>query len=218
MRDRGPGHYDELDEAHREALAKQERQVEQSVPPSNVIDEAEAKIAAFRKEQMEKVEAGLITLHQAIYRERQYEQKLASDINRAQPETQPAAPEQVQEPPREQPAKKEEPSLPPEKNQADWRRMISDPDYRREVEQQEREVKEPQRQQTQETPQQARPAGDQPEKKAEEKEVDWRRALTDPDYRRQAREQERAEKMERAGEHRQEQEQGPQRPPSGRER
>jgi hypothetical protein len=135
------------------------------------------------------------------------------DEQKAQPEHQAPRPPQ-----QEQPEEKPELSLPPEKNQADWRRMISDPDYRREVEQQEREVKEPQRQRTQETPQQARPVWDQPEKKAEGKEVDWRRTLTDPDYRQQVREQERAENMERAGEHLQEAGAGPQRPPSGRER
>ena len=142
------------------------------------------------------------------------QQSLAGSEKQQAPEPKP----QAAEPPPEQPAEKKELDLPPEKNQADWRRMISDPDYRREVEQQEREVKEPQRQETQETPQQAHPVGDQPEKKAEEKEVDWRRTLTDPDYRQQVREQERAENMERAGEHLQEAGAGPQRPPSGRER
>jgi hypothetical protein len=147
------------------------------------FQELEAKFAAGRIKQ------------QDVFREMETFRIEQSDKERG------AAKQQVQ------PAEEQELDLPPEKNQADWRRMISEPDYRREVEHQEREVKEPQRQQTQETPQQARPAGDQPEKKAEEKDVDWRRTLTDPDYRQQVREQERAEKMERSGEHRQEQEQ-----------
>jgi hypothetical protein len=92
---------------------------------------------------------------------------------------------------------------------------LTDPGYSRQVEEQDREVKETQNQHTEGTPQQARPAGDQPEKKPEEKEFDWRRALTDPDYSREIRAQERAERQQRVGE--QCQEQGLQRTPAGHE-
>jgi hypothetical protein len=52
-----------------------------------------------------------------------------SDRQQAQ---QPAQP--VPEPQHVSPSEKEEPGPPPEKNQADWRRMLGDPDYRRQVE------------------------------------------------------------------------------------
>jgi hypothetical protein len=112
------------------------------------------------------------------------------------------------QPQHEQPTERKDEGPSPEKNQADWRRMLHVPGEERD-----REVKEPQRPQTRETLQQARPAGDQPEKKAEEREVDWRRSLTDPDYRRQVISEERPKKLERTGE----QERRPDRAPSGRE-
>lgn len=123
------------------------------------------------------------------------QQSLAgSDKEQAQPPEQSPGPEHVSA------DETHKPDVPPEKNHADWRRMMDDPDYRRQVEEREVEVRAPQHQQTRETPQQAGPDGDQPEKKREEKEFDWRRALTDPDYSHEIREQERAEQLERTAE------------------
>jgi neurofilament heavy polypeptide len=122
--------------------------------------------------------------------------------------------QKAQQPEQPKPEPTPEQPTPPEKNQADWRRLLNDPDYRRQVEATPaREVKEPQRQQTQEASQQARP-GDQPEKKAEEKEVDWRRVLTDPDYRREVKQREAGQ--EKVAQ--QERQHGEQRVPSGRDR
>ncbi len=130
-----------------------------------------------------------------------------NDKQNAQPAERPVPPPQ-----NEQPTERKDEGPPPEKNHADWRRMLHLPDDRHQVDERDREVREPQRPQTRETPQQVRPTGDQPEKKSEEREVDWRRSLTDPDYRRQVRSEERAQKLERT------EERHPDRAPSGHER
>jgi hypothetical protein len=74
---------------------------------------------------------------------------------------------------------------------------------------QERQAPEAQRNQIRLSAPQAGPEGPQLEKK--QIAVDWRLALTDPAYRRQAKEQDRSEQKERSGEQRQVQ--GPQRSP-----
>jgi hypothetical protein len=135
-------------------------------------------------------------------RERRLEQQDVADSDKQQ--TQPAE-RTVPQPQHDQPTEHKDEGPPPEKNKANWRRMLHLPDDRHQVDERDREVKEPQREQKRETPQQARPAGDQPEKKAGEREVDWRRSLTEPGYSHEIREQERAERLERAGEQRQEQ-------------
>jgi hypothetical protein len=143
-----------------------------------------------------------------VNRHLQQQSLAAGDKKQAPPAERP-----VQQAEHEQPTEQKNENSPPEKSQADWRRSLQRPDNNRRVEDQEQGVKERPPDRTQETPQRARSTGDDPDKRADNRDVDWRRSLTDPDYRRQVRAEERTQQLERSGV----QEQGRTERPSGRE-
>jgi hypothetical protein len=129
--------------------------------------------------------------------------KLANEriqtLSQEQQQTPAEPPKELPQPQRsEQQSATQEPQEPtpePERNQVDWRRLLSDEHHWRQVED-ERENHIPQHQQSQDK-QQARSDGNQLEKETEEKEIDWRRILSDPDYRREIKERDREVGQER---------------------
>jgi hypothetical protein len=113
--------YEELRKAHEQAL--QDEQKRQSAPQPrqqldrpNLIDDTEAKLAAFQRHLEEKVQKGRITQSQMIYYVRRYSNELAIEIQRDGAR-----------------------SEPPKVERLDPDRLMADSDYRRQQEQKMRE-------------------------------------------------------------------------------
>ena len=139
FRDMRARDYEEADKQRRDE-AKQEKPQTPDLLPG---DDPEAKKLAYSKEQEAEVEAGRIDDREKVYRERRFDNQLT--MAEKAPENNPRAevPQPRQETPQQRPVdasddqKQEQQQS--KQQPLDWERMMSDPDYRKQMEQQTRE-------------------------------------------------------------------------------
>ena len=135
-----PREYEELKTSPPEAAREPEKSSSSQPEPANIIDDTEAKMTAYSKEQQIEFEAGRITRHEQIRREKLYDQQLTSAIQStlegkavALPDPQPAVTTRQQQ----DEGKDGQGQI--AAKAMDWERMQTDPVYRKQMEAQARE-------------------------------------------------------------------------------